>query len=76
MFLNTSHMFGFNAKQMNVFLNVPLQGVTHNTLCQYPGENRSSIFSRKENMGASSYCVPVCIYKCIHMYLYIHTQIL
>lgn len=32
MFLNTSHMSGFNEKQMNVFLNVPSQGVIHSTL--------------------------------------------
>lgn len=80
MFLNTSHMCGFNEKKMkNVFLNVLLYRVLHTINCvniQVKAEVQYLAVRKRRVLPFLCICVCVCIYKCIQMYLYIHTQIL
>lgn len=72
MFLNTSHMSGFNEKQMNVFLNAPSQGVTHNTLNIQVKAEVQYLAVRK--IWVLPFHVFVCVY--INVYIYIHTRVL
>lgn len=66
MFLNTGHMSGFNEKQMNVFLNVPLQDVTHNTLCNM------QVKTEVQNLAVRKiWVLPFHVFVCVYINAYI-----